>query len=102
MSKISRFCPKRACYTFRVEEILKMDIFFFVTTVCVVFLTVLIGLVTLKLLRILKHVERTAEVAGHEAENLRSDAEYLQGRLLGALDAILSFIPRARQRKRTE
>jgi hypothetical protein len=81
------------------DGFLRMDIFFMVTTFCVVFLTVLIGLVFWKLLRILKHVERIAEVAGREAENLREDAAYLRGRLLGALDAMFSFVPRRRRRE---
>ena len=53
-----------------------------------------------KLLRILRHVERIAEVAGKEAENLREDAAYVRGRALGALDALFSFIPRSRRRER--
>jgi hypothetical protein len=80
------------------DEFIKMDIFFFVTTFCIVFLTVMIGFVIWKLLRILKHIERIAEVAGKEAENIREDAAYVRGRLLGVLDTIFSFMPRSRRR----
>jgi hypothetical protein len=81
------------------DEFIKMDIFFFVTTFCIVFLTAMIGFVIWKLLRILKHIERIAEVAGKEAENIREDAAYVRGRLLGVLDAIFSFMPRRRNPK---
>ncbi len=80
------------------DEFVKMDIFFFITTFCIVLLTTMIALVIWKLLRILKHVEHLAEVAGKEAENLREDAAYLRGRLLGALEAMFSFIPRRRRK----
>ncbi len=76
-----------------------MDIFFFIASFELVILGALMGFVLWKLLRILKHVERIAEVAGKEAENLKDDAAYLRGRLLGVLDSILSFVPRRRARK---
>lgn len=79
------------------DEFLKMDIFFFVATFCLIFLTLMIGFVIWRLLKILKHVERIAEVAGAEAENLREDAAYVRGRLLGVLDALFSFVPRSRR-----
>lgn len=79
------------------DELIKMDIFFAVTTFCVVFLTAMIGFVIWRLLRILKHVEHIASVAGAEAEHLREDAAYLRGRLLGVLDALFSFMPRSRR-----
>lgn len=81
------------------DEFLKMDIFFFVASIELIILGTLVGFVLWKLLRILKHVERIAEVAGKEAENLREDAAYVRGRMLGVLDALFSFIPRRRERK---
>lgn len=81
------------------NEFLKMDIFFFVATAELLILGVLIGFILWKFLRILKHVEHIAEVAGKEAENLREDAAYVRGRLLGALDTMFSFMPRRRARK---
>ena len=82
------------------DSFLKMDIFFFVATLELVILGALVGFVLWKLLKILKHVERIAEVAGKEADNIREDAAYVRGRLLGALDAMFAFIPR--RRKHTE
>jgi len=81
------------------DEFVKMDIFFFIASIELVILGAMFGFVLWKLLRILKHVEHIAEVAGMEADNLRGDAAYLRGRLLGVLDAIFSFMPRRRERK---
>ena len=81
------------------NEFLRMDIFFFIASIELVILGVLFGFVLWKFLKILNHVERIAEVAGKEADNLREDAAYLRGRLLGLLDMIFSFVPRRRERK---
>lgn len=78
-------------------EFAKMDIFFFVTTLCIVLLTLTFSLVLYKLWRILGYVERIAKVAGAEAENIREDAAYVRGRLMGVLDTAFSFIPRSRR-----
>ena len=86
---------------FGMDEFIKMDIFFFIASVELVILGALVGFILWKLLRILKHVEHIAEVAGREADNLREDAAYIRGRLLGVLDAIFSFLPRRRARKET-
>ena len=80
------------------NEFLKMDIFFFVATAEMLILGAMGGFVIWRLLKILRHVERIAEIAGAEAEHLRDDAAYMRGRLLGALDAMFSFLPRRRAR----
>lgn len=84
------------------NDFLKMDIFFAVTTVETVLITALLGLVIWKVLRILNHVERLAKAAGDEAEHLRDDAAYLRGKLFGTLDTLLSFIPRKRTHANTK
>jgi hypothetical protein len=81
------------------DEFLKMDIFFFIASIELIVLGVLFGFVLWKLLRILDYVEHIAQIAGREADNLREDAAYLRGRLLGVLDSIFSFIPRRRERR---
>ena len=83
-------------------EFAKMDIFFFVTTLCLVFITLALGIVLFKLWKILGHVERIARIAGAEAENIREDVAYVRGRMLGVLDGIFSFIPRPRRRRDEE
>jgi len=84
------------------DEFLKMDIFFFIASIELVILGALFGFVLWKFLRILNHVEHIAEVAGREADNLREDAAYLRGKLLGVLDVLFSFVPRRRERKEKE
>lgn len=83
------------------DQFLKMDIFFVVATLSLLLITALISFAIWRLLRILKHVERIAEVAGKEAEHIREDAAYVRGRLLGALDGMFSFIPRRRRKTRS-
>jgi len=81
------------------DEFLKMDIFFVVATFSLLLISALVAFAVWRLLRILKHVERIAEVAGKEAENIREDAAYVRGRMLGALDGMFAFIPRKRKPK---
>jgi hypothetical protein len=83
-------------------EFAKMDIFFFVTTLCIILLTLAFTLVLYKLWRILEYVERIAEVAGAEAEHIKEDAAYVRGRLMGVLDAAFSFLPRGRRHMKKE
>ncbi len=61
------------------DSFLKMDIFFIVTTCAVVILTVLLGLVTWRIFRILEHVEHISEQAAREADALRVDLAELRG-----------------------
>ena len=82
------------------NDFLKMDIFFFVATAEMLILGALVGFVIWRLLKILRHVERIAEIAGAEAEHLKNDAAYMRGRLVGALDTMFSFIPRRRTREK--
>jgi hypothetical protein len=91
---------RRVRDTSLMTEFLKMDIFFFVATFSLLIITTLIAFAIYKLLRILKHVERIAEIAGNEAQHLREDAAYIRGRLLGALDGMFAFIPRSRRKKK--
>jgi len=81
------------------DEFLKMDIFFVIASLCILVVSALISFAIWRLLRILKYVERIAEVAGKEAEHLREDAAYMRGRILGALDGLFAFIPRRRKPK---
>ena len=81
------------------DEFLKMDVFFVIASLSILIVSALISFAVWRLLRILKHVERIAEIAGKEAENLRENASYIRGRTLGVLDGLISFIPRARKRK---
>jgi len=54
-------------------DFLKMDIFFFITTLVVVALGVILLLIGLRLWRILGHVERIMEIAEEETELIKED-----------------------------
>jgi methyl-accepting chemotaxis protein len=55
------------------EEVLKADVFFFVTTVAVMILTILGIIISVYLVRILREVEYIARVAREEADELSDD-----------------------------
>lgn len=55
------------------EEVLKADVFFFVTTVAVMILTILGIIISVYLVRILREVEYIARVAREEVDELSDD-----------------------------
>ena len=55
------------------DPFLKMDIFFFVTTLVVLALGLIMLLIGLKIWRILGHVERIMEIAEEETELIKED-----------------------------
>ena len=81
------------------NDFIKMDIFFAVTTIESVLITALLAFAIWRVLRILEHVERLfSKAAGEEAERMRADVAYARGRVMGLLDALLAFVPRKRDR----
>jgi hypothetical protein len=62
------------------DDFLKMDVFFAVTTVAVLVLSILGGIVFLRVLRILKTLERILEIAEKETERVRDDLEGLRAK----------------------
>jgi len=55
------------------NDFLKMDIFFVVTTLAVVLVTTLIALVLIRIIRILSNVEDISKMVEEEGKLLRSD-----------------------------
>lgn len=55
------------------DEFLKMDIFFMVTTLFVAVLTVFLALVFIRVLRILKNIEDISALAHEEGQKIRDD-----------------------------
>ena len=55
------------------DQFLKMDIFFFITTLVVIALGLVMLLIGLKIWRILGHVERIMEIAEEETELIKED-----------------------------
>lgn len=55
------------------NEFLKMDIFFMVTTAAVVVVTVLLVFILIRVLRILKNIEDISELVEEEGQKIRED-----------------------------
>jgi len=55
------------------NDFFKMDVFFVVATAAVVVLGALVGVALVRLLRILRHVERISDVVHKEAELVQGD-----------------------------
>jgi len=60
------------------NDFLKMDIFFFVTTIIVLAIGIVMFLIVLRLWRILGSIERIAEMAEHETGLLKEDIANLR------------------------
>lgn len=60
------------------NEFLKMDIFFFVTTIVVVVLGAVSAYVLWRIGRVLKHIEHIAEQASLESDIIRADLAELR------------------------
>lgn len=62
------------------DDFLKMDVFFAVTTAAVLALSVLIGFVLVRVMHILKSLERILDIAEKETERVRDDLEGLRAK----------------------
>jgi len=60
------------------DEFLKMDVFFMVTTASVLILTALVGFLVVRLMRVLATIERIVDSAEKEAERVREDIQDLR------------------------
>jgi len=91
----------------RMDDFLKMDIFFGVTSVAVVVISVLLVMVLIRLLRILKTVDEVSEIVQEEAQEIRDDIREVRtqvkreavkaGQLLGLFSGFVK--PKARRKK---
>lgn len=77
------------------DEFLKMDIFFFVTTVAVVLLAFFFAYVLWRLGRVLKHIEHISEQAARESDSIRADLAEMRNdvrRGTGRIKAFFRFL----------
>ena len=91
------------------NDFLKMDIFFAVSTLAVIVLTVLLSVVILRVLRILGKVESLTAMVSEEGEQLRADIASVRehvreeglrvGQVLGFLTGFSKPKKRTRQSK---
>jgi hypothetical protein len=63
------------------DEFLKMDIFFVVTTVSVAIITALLAVVLIRVLRILKNVEEISLMVEEEGVKLREDIAHVRAKV---------------------
>jgi len=89
------------------DNFLKMDIFFVVSTLAVVVLAVLLAVALIRVLRILKKVDQISDIAIEESEHIRDDIDEVRasvkdgasriGQLLGLAASVKK--PKRRTRK---
>ncbi len=60
------------------NDFLKMDIFFFVTTIAVALVTLLVILILIRVFRILGHVEEISKIVSEEGNLVRGDIAELR------------------------
>jgi hypothetical protein len=87
------------------NEFLKMDIFFFVTTVVVLALGILIAIILWRVQRMLKNVEYISKQVAIESDNVRQDlaemrSEIEQGK--GRLKSLFGFFKKTSKRASKE
>ena len=63
------------------NDFLKMDVFFFVTTVAVIALGIVLLFIGIRIMRILGHVERILEMAEQETDLIREDIAQLRSEI---------------------
>jgi hypothetical protein len=79
-------------------EFLKMDIFFFVTTIVVLALGVLLTFILWRIERVLKHVEHISEQAALESDAIRQDLAEMRGEIhrgKGRLKSLFGFFKKS-------
>lgn len=82
-------------------EFLKMDVFFFITSVAVILLALLVAYVLWQVSRILKHIEHISEQVAQEAGTIRGDlaevrADIKRGK--GKLKSLFGFFGKIQKR----
>jgi len=87
------------------DDFLKMDIFFFVTTMVVVLFAVLGTIVVWRVSRVLKNIEHISEQVALESDSIRLDLAELRGdirRGKGKLKSLFHFFSKTAKRASKE
>lgn len=83
------------------SEFLKMDVFFFVTTVAVVVVALCVAIVSWRFWRILKNIEHISEQAAREADTIHLDLIDLRANIRrgeGRLKSLFGFLGKTTKR----
>jgi hypothetical protein len=84
------------------DGFLKMDIFFFITTIAVVLITLGMAFVLWRLERILRHMEHVAEQIALESDAVREDLAALRSDVAkgkGRLQSLFGFLKKSVHRR---
>jgi MFS superfamily sulfate permease-like transporter len=74
------------------ETIMKSEIFFFITSIAVVILTILIGIIAAYLIRILRNVDDISQKAKNEAALIKEDVADLRQNIRDEGIKVKSFV----------
>ena len=83
------------------DAFLKMDIFFFVTTLAVILFAILGSVVLWRLSRVLKNIEHISEQVALESDEIRHDLAEVRTRIKqgeGRLRSVLGFFNKPKKR----
>ena len=87
------------------DTFLKADIFFFVTTICVILVTILFLVILFYLIRVLKNIDFLAKKIKEEGSEIIEDAHNIRidlksgAKKASTLFSVLSFFNRKRKKK---
>jgi len=82
-------------------EFMKMDIFFFITTIVILTLGMLFAYILWRVGRVMKHVEHISEQAAQESDSIRQDIAKLRGDFRegkGRVKSLFSFFNKVGKR----
>jgi hypothetical protein len=87
------------------ESLIKSDIFFFITTICIVLITVLFVVILIYLIRVFKNIDFLSKKIKEEGEEIINDVHNArinlkaEGKKASNLLSILSFFKKKRKNK---
>jgi uncharacterized protein YoxC len=87
------------------ETLLQANIFFFITAVATVVLSILVGIAVVYLIRILRNVRDISDTAEREVELLAKDVDDLRGDLRNRgrrLSGLFSFVKKRKEKRHTK
>ena len=86
-------------YTVYMESILQADIFFFVTTICMVCISVLLGVVLIRISRALRLLTETLESLKTQTKDIGQQAEEILEQIQKSFIFNLLFSKKKKQKK---
>ena len=60
------------------DSLIKSDVFFFITTICIVLVTILFGVILIYLIRVLRNIDLLSKKIKEEGEEIINDAHNIR------------------------